>query len=211
MGGVSQGYDYVTGLPHAIQLMEGLDLGEQLRAINGGDKAAFASFYDATLDQVYGLALRITRRVGDAEDVVSEVYLQAWRQAGSYDASRGSARGWLLTICRSRAVDYLRRRDRAEPHPEPEQIRPDQFQHEEDPQNLALAVERNSVVYAALAELSPLQRQLLALAFFRGLTHQEVAAHLEMPLGSVKTHVRKALKLLQQELGATNQRELLTL
>ncbi len=205
----AQNYSQRTGFPDG-ESTEEINLPRQLQAIASGDKNAFAGFYDETAGQVYALALRVTCRSAEAEEVVSEVYLQVWRQALSYDASRGSPRGWLLTMCRSRALDHLRRRDRAEPHPEPEQIRPDQFQHDEDPQNLMLAVERDSAVHAALVRLSPLQRQLLAFAFFRGLTHQEIATQIEMPLGTVKTHIRKALKTLQGELGTATRLGLVT-
>ena len=206
----ARNYSQRTGFSDGIESAEEIGLQRQIQAIASGDKNAFAGFYDATVGQVYALALRVTRRSAEAEEVVSEVYLQVWRRADSYDASRGSPRGWLLTMCRSRALDHLRRRDRAESHPEPEQIRPDQFQHDEDPQNLMLAVERDSAVHAALVELSPLQRQLLAFAFFRGLTHQEIATQIEMPLGTVKTHIRKALRTLQGELGTATRLGLVT-
>ncbi len=166
-----------------------------------GDENALGEFYDATLGKVYGLALRITGKSEAAEDVAAEVYHQAWRQAGQYDAVRGRPLTWLLTVTRSRALDALRRRDVAESHPEPETLAEPVEAHGSDPQDLLLGLERDSALHAALEQLTPVQRQLLALAFYRDLTHQEVAEHLAMPLGTVKTHIRKALQRLQDLLS----------
>lgn len=166
------------------------------------DESALAAFYDATIGRVYGLALRITRKPEAAEEVVADVYLQVWRNAAAYDAARGRALTWLLTICHSRALDLLRRRDEAEPHPEPETLRPDLQEGDNDPLDLLQAIERDSAVYAALETLNPIQRQLIALAFFKGLSHQEAAAQSGLPLGTVKTHIRRALEQLRQALAS---------
>jgi len=108
---------------------------------------------------------------------------------------------WLLTLCRSRAIDHLRRRDEAEPHEHPEALAEAETDDNRDPQNLLLAVERHGVLHRAFEELAPVQRQLVALAFFRGLSHQEISDHLGMPLGTVKTHIRKALNALRAVLA----------
>ncbi|MEO5574408.1 MAG: sigma factor, partial [Gammaproteobacteria bacterium] len=97
------------------------------------NEAALAAFYDTTIARVYAVALRITTRAEAAEEVASDVYLQVWQQAERFDTSRGRVMAWLLTICRSRALDYLRRRDKAESHPEPETLRPDLQIDENDP------------------------------------------------------------------------------
>ena len=165
------------------------------------DQAALAQLYDATAGRAYALARRITREVRGAEEVVSDVYLQVWQQASRYDAARGRALTWLLTICRSRALDHLRRRDAAELHPAPDTLRPDLYRGDNDPLDLAAALERDSYVRAALATLGETERRLLGLAFFRGLSHQEIADHTGMPLGSVKTVLRRALQALRERLG----------
>ena len=162
-----------------------------------GDESALAELYDAMIGRVYGLALRITGQAPAAEEVVSDTYLQVWQQARRYDAQRGSVLTWVLTICRSRALDSLRRREPAESHPEPDTLRPDLFNDDACPLNLLLSLERNSALYSACATLSAEQQQLIALAFFRGMTHQEIAAHTGKPLGSVKTSLRKAMLSLQ--------------
>ncbi len=163
------------------------------------DDAALGKLYDLTVSRVYGLALRITRQREAAEEVSEDVYLQVWDQADRFDAQRGRAYAWLLTLCRSRALDHLRRRDDAESHPDPETL-VDEPGHG-DPQDLLLAVEANSRVHAVLEQLSATQRQLLALAFFKGLSHQEIAQHAGMPLGTVKTHLRKALEAMREALA----------
>jgi RNA polymerase sigma-70 factor (ECF subfamily) len=104
---------------------------------------------------------------------------------------------WLLTIARSRALDCLRRADEADTHPEPETLVAAEAAHEGDPQDLLEAIERGQALHAALETLDALPRQLLALAFFRGLTHEEIAEHTALPLGTVKSHIRRTLTALR--------------
>lgn len=160
-----------------------------------GEEAGLAALYDATAARVYALALRITAEAAAAEEVTSDVYLQAWQQARRYDPSRGKVLTWLLTLARSRALDYLRRHKHHAVRSEPAAAA--ESTSEDDPLDLLLAVERSHYLYEALQSLTPTQRQLLALAFFRGLTHAEIAAHTGMALGTVKTLLRRAMQLLQ--------------
>ena len=168
-----------------------------IAAIARGDEQALGELYDATLGRVYGLALRITRNTQAAEEVAEDVYWQVWRQALRFDPTRGNAMTWLLTIARSRALDSLRRKDEADPHPEPETLIAAEAAQEGDPQDLLEATQRSHAVHAALETLDALPRQLLALAFFRGLTHEEIAEHTALPLGTVKSHIRRALTALR--------------
>lgn len=162
-----------------------------------GNEVALGMLYDATLGKVYGLALRITGKAESAEEVVSDVYLQAYREAGRFDAERGVVIAWLMMITRSRALDHLRRRDIAESHPEPDTLHPERHIGENDPLDGLLELECNARLQAALDELVPTQRQILALSFFRDLSHQEIALHTGMPLGTVKSHIRRALEKLK--------------
>lgn len=173
-------------------------LREALAEIVGRREDALARFYDETVSRVYGLALRITSRADAAEEVTADVYMQVWNQAQRFDQGRGSVLAWLLTICRSRAIDHLRRADEAESWAEPPEAAGSAA---DDPQDLLLAMESGRAVTTALEALPPLQRQLLSLAFFRGLTHEEIAAHFRLPLGTVKTHIRKALAELRKSLA----------
>ena len=178
---------------------------ELLAAIAKRDEGAMEPLYDVTIGRTYGVALRITGRRDAAEDVVAETYWQVWQQADRYDPQRGSALGWLLTICRSRALDHLRRRDKAELHPEPHTLHPELIAARDDPEDLLSAAQSESAVHTALQTLPAQQRQLIALAFFKGMSHQEIADYTAIPLGTVKTHLRKALTVLQQMLNPQNQ------
>ncbi len=172
-----------------------------IKQISDGDEQALGQLYDAALGRVYGLALRITRNPQSAEEVAEDVFWQVWRQARRFDAARGNAITWLLTITRTRALDSLRREDEADPHPEPETLIAAEESKEGDPQDLLEAMQRDHRLHAALAMLDALPRELLALAFFRGLTHEEVAAHTGLPLGTVKSHIRRALAALKGALA----------
>lgn len=185
-------------------------LRECLDGICQQDQLALGRFYDLTVSRVYGVALRIVRRADLAEEVVSDVYVQVWRDAYRYDDERGKVLGWLLVIARSRALDLLRRQDEAFSHPEPYDLVAEPESTQRPPEDLLATAQAGSALHAALEKLNPLQRQLLSLAFFRGLTHSEIVEHMGLPLGTVKTHIRRALDVLRKSLGtAVKQGELL--
>lgn len=172
-------------------------------AMRRGDAQALESLYDATVGKLYALASALVRHAEDAEEVVCETYMQAWETASSYDASRASVLGWLLMMCRSRALDLLRkRRTRAEsrdlaahePHADARQA----------PDELLALLQQSSRVHAALAALSTERRQLVSLAFLRDLSHQEIADLTGLPLGTVKSHLRRALAQLRENLEAVS-------
>lgn len=165
------------------------------------DQRGLEDLYDATARRVYSVALRILENEEAAEEAVSDAFYQVWREADRYDPARSAVQTWLLVICRSRALDILRRRDPALVHPEPHSLAENAADDRADLQALLEATERGSMVHTALVLVSPLQRQLLALAFFRAHTHSEIAAHLGMPLGSVKSQIRQALRKLREAIG----------
>lgn len=173
-----------------------------IERIGRSDEEALGALYDATHARVHGLALRITRCRETAEEVTEDTYWQVWRQALRFDPARGCASAWLLTIARSRALDSLRSADQAEAHAEPEALIAAEFSGDGDPQDLFAATQRERAVHTALATLDVLPRQLLALAFFRGLTHEEIAAQTALPLGTVKSHIRRALAALKRVLDS---------
>lgn len=173
------------------------------------DEAALAALYRATAARVHGLALRVLRHAQLAEEVVEDTYWQVWRQAPRYDAARGPALAWLLTIARSRALDTLRAHRRTAAQTvstdslgEALDAELAQPPTDDDPQAWLSALQAGAGVQAALLALDALPRQLVALAFFRGLTHEEIAAQAGLPLGTVKSHIRRALTLLRERLGA---------
>ena len=166
-----------------------------------GNEQALGDFYDATLGKVYGVAIRI---IGDstlAEDVVTDVYHDAWNNAATYSRDRGRPLAWLLTICRNRALDCYRHESSAARTIEAaaaQQV-PDAV---DEPDVLVESVEEGHALHALLATISTEDRQLIAMAFFRGLTHQQIAEATAMPLGTVKSRIRRALNTLSEAVPA---------
>ena len=155
------------------------------------DEQSLAELYDCTLAKVYGLALKITRRHDLAEEVVEDTYMQAWQEVSKFDIARGPVMAWLMMICRSRAIDALRRLDQAESHADPESLSTDTGKVC-SPLDILLLLERESDIQIAMTGLNALQRQLVALAFFKGYTHEEIALQMHMPLGTVKSNIKRA-------------------
>lgn len=166
------------------------------------DEEALARLYEAMAGKVYGLALRITRNVQTAEEVVEDTFWQIWRQAPRFDPVRGNASAWVMTMTRSRALDALRRVD---PAASDADVGESEEASADGPEVLLASRQAGRKLDAALANLDPLPRQLVALAFFRGLSHEEIAIHMGLPLGTVKSHIRRALVRLRDILlpGAT--------
>lgn len=165
-----------------------------------GDGAALRALYDQHGRSVFSLAVRMLRSQQDAEDLVQEVFVQAWRQATRYDAGRGTVAAWLLVQTRSRAIDKLRsRRVRAE-GTETAGV----LEQQRDPAPGAdvevVRLEQADAVRRALDDLPHPQRAALELAYFEGLTHVEIAERLEEPLGTVKTRIRQGLLRLRDAL-----------
>jgi RNA polymerase sigma-70 factor (ECF subfamily) len=166
-----------------------------------GDGDALAELYDRYARPVYSLALRILRDARDAEDVVQEVFAQAWRHAARYSPARGVVAAWLVTLARSRAIDRLRAR-KARPEGASDDRPGLQFIDSAPPiDHQLLSSEQVTRVRAALEELPVLQRVAVELAYFEGLTHVEIANRLEQPLGTIKTRIRLALGKLRESLA----------
>lgn len=164
------------------------------------DETSLAKLYDSTLSKVYGLALKITRRHDLAEEVVEDTYMQAWQEIAKFDSARGPVMAWLMMICRSRAIDALRRLDEAESHAEPELMRNNSELAKNSPLDILLLLERETDIHIAMYSLNALQRQLVAMAFFKGYTHEEIALQMQMPLGTVKSNIKRAQNKLKDEL-----------
>lgn len=171
------------------------------RVINQ-DQAALGLLYDRLLGQVYGLALRITRQVELAEEVVQETFWQVWRQAPRFDPEQGSARAWILMMARSRALDKLRQNATAEVALADELLELMPSAESDSPLAVLCSAEYAQQLQTALLELDDVPRQLVSLAFWRGLTHEEISDITALPLGTVKSHIRRALVTLRQHLDA---------
>jgi RNA polymerase sigma-70 factor (ECF subfamily) len=163
-----------------------------------GDREAFGRFYDRFAPLVFTFAARFLRVRSDAEDLLQEVFFQAWRQAGSYRRERGNPEAWLLTIARSRAIDKLRsirRRDRSFISMTSEE------KYEGKTENAAVGPDVGLMINSALGRLPEAQRKVLEMAYFDGLTQSEIAGRLKEPLGTVKTRMRAALGRLRESLA----------
>lgn len=180
-------------------------LANLLGAIAVSDSQALGRFYDLTLGRVYGLILRVVRNPADAEEVAGDLYLQVWEKACEYRADRGSVIAWLKTLAWSRAVDRQRRdRHRNQEMPlHPEDDSPAYTECEEQSvEQLAQAWSSSRIVQQAFAVLSDIQKQVLTMAFHEDMSHQDIAARICLPLGTVKSHARRGLASLRQALLA---------
>lgn len=170
------------------------------------DEVALGQLYDMTVKRLHTFALRIVRDPGLAEEVTEDAFLQAWREANRFDVNRGKVITWLMTICRSRALDALRRVDAAVCVEDPDIYRSHEASQSAEPEQLIHQFETGNAVHTALMQLPPNERQAISLAFFRGLTHQEIADHSQMPLGTVKTLMHRAFAQLRVALEGQRQR-----
>lgn len=177
-------------------------LAEWIDAMVDHDERALAALYDATFLRTFGLVQRIVRRTSLAEEVVEDTYFQAWRQAVRFDPSRGPALTWLLSIARSRAIDALRREARFRHDGLDEEADIEGGGSEPRPHDELLDLARHQAgLQQALLQLGAQPRQLVSLAFFRGLSHEEIAQQTQLPLGTVKSQIRRALLSLRQILA----------
>jgi RNA polymerase sigma-70 factor (ECF subfamily) len=171
------------------------DLAVMVQRIAAGDTSAVGELYDATGRLVFGLILRILADRDAAEEVLLDVYTQAWRQADSYNPTRGSPLAWLTTIARSRAIDRFRagRQDRGR---ESVDALEQEMAVSGDPEHVALSSEREQLVRSAMESLAPEQRQPIELAYYSGLSHNQISERLGVPLGTIKTRVRLGMAKL---------------
>ena len=161
-----------------------------------GDRAAFEHLYRATRSKLFAVSLRIVRERPLAEEVLQDSFVNIWRRASDYAAAKSAPLTWMTAIVRNRSVDLVRR-SREEPDVDDTLVANLVDEAAAPEREAAMRGEAHSL-RKCLAELDAEQRQTIALAFFHGLTHSELAAHLRRPLGTVKTHVRRGLIRLRE-------------
>lgn len=177
------------------------DVGRQLlERIAHKDDAALSEFYDRYSRLVYSFALKVLRSQSDAEEVTADVFWQVWRQAESYNVARGSVAAWLITIARSRAIDRRRSLERRGEETEIDLKLTEDGGGSADPEVDVYLKETRSVIERALGELNEKQRQIVELAYFKGLSQSEISELLQEPLGTVKTRSRAAMQFLRERL-----------
>lgn len=194
-----------------------------MNRVAGADRRAFDELYRATSARLYGVILRINCDRSHAEEVLQEVYITVWRQGRSFDAAQGRVLTWLTTIARHRAIDSLRRKASqpatisqfggqggSEVGSEPEGFETDLFANmpsdQPGPLDLLDDASRAHALERCMAALSGDQRSSLALAYYQGLSHSEVAEHMSQPLGTVKSWVRRGLASLRNCLDRAAER-----
>lgn len=168
------------------------------------DVRAFEQLYDRHSRIVYGLVLRILQQASTAEEVVQDVFLQLWRNAAQYQPSRGPFVPWLLTLARNRALDTLRLKSERQRRREDQTEELPQIAHRPEYERALDEKRRAEVVRSLMASLSAQQKKAIEMAYFEGLSHSEIAAALQEPLGTVKSWIRNGLLRLKEGLQAAS-------
>ncbi|WHZ22062.1 MAG: RNA polymerase ECF-type sigma factor [Nitrospira sp.] len=178
-----------------------------LTRVAKGDQQAFGQLYDQSSTLLFTLAYRILSDREEAAELLQEVYLEVWRKIAKYDVGRGSPIAWLVTLTRSRAIDRLRTRTSRGNH-----VVADSFEHplvsqtpdaSPNPYETQEDQELRQMIVKAILDLPLPQQQAIEMAFYQGLTHTEIAAKLNQPLGTVKTRIKLAMTKLRASLHQT--------
>ncbi len=170
-------------------------LNQLLVSVAQGDQQAFAEFYRLTSSRIHGVIARMLHDASEAEDVLQEVYTSAWRRADSYDPARAGAMTWLVTLARNRAIDRLRQHREAALDDDAAQALPDE--DTPSPAALAEASQERRRLQGCLDQLGAPQRSAVRDAFFSGATYAELAERLDVPLGTMKSWIRRSLMQLK--------------
>jgi RNA polymerase sigma-70 factor (ECF subfamily) len=177
-----------------------LDLVDRIKR---GDSSALDDLHERYSSPVYSLVWKILQNAEEAEEVALDVFWQVWRQADRYDPSRGAPPAWIFTVARSRAIDRLRARQRREDRTisfDDPAVNLDPLDEEAAPDLVASFRQRRDTMREAVTTLPVAQREAIELAFFKGLTHVEIAQRLGQPLGTIKTRIRQGLIKLRKSL-----------
>ena len=168
------------------------------------DESALKELYGLTSSKLYGVAVRVVTNREWAEDVLQEAFLNIWKVAGSYKASLSPPMAWMGLLVRSRGLDFLRRRasDRADRMQELDEVITDTVAGDSpNPMDTTQASEQARALHQCLGQLENKQREVVSLAYLRDLSHSELAEQLKLPLGTVKTWIRRGLEQLRGCMG----------
>lgn len=182
----------------ALRLKDDGDLARRLKARDAG---AMRELYDRYGRLVYSLILRMVRNSGVAEDLVQETFLRVWNRMQAFDQERGALGPWVLAVARNRAIDYLRS---ADGKMSAGALDLDHLEHPSrfcDFEDRALSLDRARRIKDAFEKLTPHQKTVVELAYYEGLSQTEMAERMQQPLGTIKTWVRSALKVLREQLA----------
>ncbi|MGH7600259.1 MAG: sigma-70 family RNA polymerase sigma factor [bacterium] len=191
----------------AIKPATSTDDAELLQKISRRDANAFAALYDRYATVLYSLCLAVLKKPDEAEDVLQECFLTVWEKAFAFNGMKGSAYTWLVTLTRHRAIDRLRSKNFQMRLQKPVDFDFDAIADDgaNTPLELTSFAERAEIVQKAFATLPVEQREVLRLAYFEGCSQSEIAGQLRVPLGTVKTRARQAMKKLHKLLAANLQ------
>ncbi len=167
-----------------------------LKRCANGDKTALRRLFETEAPRMIGVAERILRRRALAEEATQDAFVQIWRKADSFDASLGNGRTWIYTIVRNRALSILRNESRTELSNTPETF--ERVSEDDDPETAVLKLGESSRLRQCLDKLEPLRRNAIVLAYTRGLSHGELAGKLGLPLGTIKSWIRRGMASLKE-------------
>jgi RNA polymerase sigma-70 factor (ECF subfamily) len=180
-----------------------VSLDDLLTKVASGDRDAFGALYDQLSGRVLGLITRLLRDRAQSEEVAQEVFLEVWQNATRFDPARGSAPSWILTMAHRRAVDRVRAAQSSRDRDTRVGIRDYETEFDSVTESVEIRIEHERVG-RALARLTEFQRQAVTLAYYGGFSHSEMAAHLGVPIGTVKTRLRDGMIRLRDEMGVTS-------
>lgn len=170
-----------------------------LTACAAGNRQAFHALYEREGGKMLGVAMRLLKRQSLAEDAVQDAFVNIWNKAASFDPAAGSARGWIYTILRNRALNMLRIENRLDLQDDFEPM--GLASEDADPETVILGLSDASALKRCLETLDPQRRSLVVLAYIHGLTHGELAGRLGVPLGTMKSWIRRSLLSLKECMG----------
>lgn len=175
--------------------MSSMSIEEALRSCAQGDKSALRGIYEAEAPRMLGVAMRFVKRRALAEEIVHDCFLRIWKAAGSFDPARGSGRAWIYAVLRNHALNVLRGEARLELTGECEPV--ESACGDPDPEETLMQVSQNAALRLCLENLEPDRRRIIVLAYTEGLSHGEIAARIGVPLGTVKSWIRRSLLKLK--------------